>query len=132
MSLLFAACDDTSVDDMTDMNISDMQTEMKSDKWLVSYFFDDEDETYHYDGYEFDFQDGGILSVSNGATTITGSWSMRESSSGKDLLISFTAPETFEELSDDWDIKEFSDNQIKLEDMSGGDGSIDILHFDRL
>lgn len=49
-----------------------------------------------------------------------------------DFNIFFASPENFSELSDDWDIVSYSDTKIELMDVSGGDGEIDLLTFEKL
>lgn len=120
-----------------DKNLNDVTTPetlgetVKQGNWEVSYFWDDKDETYHFNGYEFTFEDSGVLSASNGSMNYSGTWSTGTDDSTVKLNIYFAAPESFEELSDDWHIITRTDNVIELSDVSGGDGSTDYLTFTR-
>lgn len=115
--------------------------------WIISNFNDSGvDETNDFQGYQFTFGDNGILTASNGTNTLTGSWSVTTSSSDSndddgsssdddiDFNIFFQVSEDndFEDLNDDWDVSSTSSSQINLFDVSGGDGSTDILVFTKL
>lgn len=53
-------------------------------------------------------------------------------SSGEiDFNIFFAAPEDFAELSEDWNIISYSANKIELIHVSGGDGDVDLLTFEK-
>ena len=80
--------------------------------WKVSLFFDDTDETAMFTGYTFTFSDGGVLTATNGTTTITGAWSVTSTK----LNISFPATAGFDEVNDDWLIVEKTATTIKLKD----------------
>ena len=129
MSLLFvfASCKKDEILENTPESLSD--TAMKGN-WEISYFWDsDKDETYHFSGFNFTFNENGVLTASNGSDSYTGTWSVRTSSSGLEMDISFSNPEDFTDLSDDWDVIEFAESSIELKDVSGGDGSVDYLTF---
>lgn len=113
----------------------------KSGSWKISYFFDsDKNETHHFTGYLFSFNEDGSLVARKGDTTVTGTWSVTQSSSSDDdggsndldFNIFFASPREFEELSDDWDVDYINNYQIELIDVSGGNGGIDSLHFDKI
>lgn len=80
--------------------------------WVVSLYFDTGDETAHFAGYSFSFQAGGVVSASNGATTVTGTWSQTSTK----FILAFPAGTVFEDLSDDWLIVEKTATSIKLKD----------------
>ncbi len=53
-------------------------------------------------------------------------------SSGEiDFNIFFAAPEDFAELTEDWNIISYSANKIELIHVSGGDGDVDLLTFEK-
>ena len=107
--------------------------------WKVTRFEEDgEDETYYFSDYMFDFKDGGTVTATSSNNTVSGTWSVQEdnsnddSSSDVDFVLSFPATNNFDELSDDWDIDEQSDSKLELKDVSGGDGSVDRLTFEKM
>ena len=113
--------------------------------WRVSSYIDDgQDETSDYNGFAFTFGTNGTLTATNGNVTKTGTWSVTDDSNSSDdddsdvsdidFNIFFSVPETddFEDLVDDWDVLTYSNTQIQLRDVSGGDGSIDTLTFTKI
>ncbi len=119
--------------------INAIENSMESGNWSITYFYDtDSDETSDFTGYTFNFAANGVLTATNGTNTYTGSWSVTDDSSSSsssdndiDFNISFVSPPDFEELSDDWDIISYSSTEIKLIDVSGGNGGTDYLTFQK-
>ena len=110
---------------------------MTDGTWKVTLFSEDGiNETYHFDGYTFTFSDGGGVTATNGSNTVSGSWSTSKAGSDDDsnnahFNLTFPEVNNFDELSDDWHILTLSDSRLELEDVSGGDGSIDKLTFEK-
>jgi len=96
--------------------------------WYVSYFFDDTDETSDYIGYNFTFNGSGVATAIKNTTTINGSWSNYMDSGEEKLEFSFDGI-TLDELEDDWEVVEYSTTQIRLKDVSGGNGGTDYLYL---
>lgn len=127
-ALLFTAC---SGDDNNNppLNVDDT---VKSGKWKVTYFWDEKDETYYFNGYTFEFKAGNVLTAVKGSDTYNGTWSTTTDDSKKKLVINFSAPEELAEISDDWKIIEMTESKIRLDDVSGGDGSVEYLTFEKI
>ena len=110
---------------------------VRSGSWKITYYYDtDHEETTDFNGYNFTFGTGNVLTASNGTNTYTGTWSVADDGSDDDnsdndldFNIAFSSPEKFQELTDDWDIIERSATVIKLRDVSGGNGGTDLLTF---
>lgn len=98
--------------------------------WYVNYFFDDQDETFLFNGYQFSFQADQTALADNGSTQVNGTWNLT-SSSTPDFVLFFGTNSPFDELDDDWDIIEVTPQIIRLKDVSGGDGSVEFLTFGR-
>lgn len=112
---------------------------LEDGSWKISLFTDDgQNETNDYSGYEFNFKDDGTVEATNGINSIIGGWSVEDddsdddSSSNVDFILDFPPQFNFEDLSDDWDILSESGSKIELEDISGGDGSLDQLTFEKI
>lgn len=103
---------------------------LTSGSWFVTYFFDDEDETGDFAGYEFTFATDNSAQATNGTNTIGGTWNLTNSNT-PDLNLYFGEADPFDELDEDWDIIEATQDIIKLKHISGGDGSVDFLTFER-
>ncbi|UCE70688.1 MAG: hypothetical protein JSW57_11140 [Flavobacteriaceae bacterium] len=120
-----------------------MRSAAQNGQWRITYYFDsDKEETSDYAGYVFTFGADGTVTATNGTTEVTGTWSVTDSSSSDDdsfddssdvdFNLFFASPPNFEELTDDWDILEYTSGRIRLIDVSGGDGSTDYLTFEKI
>lgn len=117
-------------------NPEDVINIVNNGTWRITYYYDtDQEETSNFNGYNFTFGASNVLTATNGTNNYNGSWSVTDSNSNDDSIsdldfnISFTAPVQFEELTDDWEIIEKSTTEIRLKDVSGGNGGIDYLTF---
>lgn len=143
--VLFAGCE--SDEDPIQGNQADaaeLRATAQAGQWRITYFFDtDSEETADYDGYVFTFSADGAVMAEKGEIAISGTWSITEDSDDSfddspdesddvDFNLFFSTPPDFEELSDDWDILEYSDTLIKLTDVSGGNGGTDFLTFEKI
>lgn len=146
VSLLCLNC--TTDDDSNNDNgnaqeqIEQAQNIAQTGSWQITNFNDSgQDETSDFTGYSFVFNEDGIFTASNGVTTQTGTWSITNDSDDDDddsddidFNIFFPVPDSsdFEDLNDDWDIVSITTSRIELRDVSGGDGSVEILVFEKL
>lgn len=115
---------------------SDVNAVVSNGTWRVTYYYDsDQDETTNFSGYNFTFASNNVLTASNGTNNYTGTWSVTDSNSSDDSIndldfnIAFISPVQFEELTDDWEIIEKTSTQLRLIDISGGNGETDYLTF---
>jgi len=107
--------------------------------WRVTLFSEDtDDQTSHFTNYNFTFGSNNILTATNGTNTYTGAWSVTSEDSDDDnpsgdidFNILFSSPNDFAELTEDWHILERTSTKIRLQHTSGGDGSIDLLTFEK-
>ena len=117
---------------------NNIENYIQSGTWRITKFIDSgTDETAHFTGYTFSFNSGGLLRATNGSNTYDGTWSITDSNSKDDTQddldfnINFSAPADFEDLSDDWDFLSHYENRIELRDISGGNGGVDYLTFQK-
>ena len=113
-----------------------IENNVENGTWRITTFIDSgEDETNHFNAYNFTFNNSGTLNATNGTNSYNGSWSITDSNSNSsddlDFNISFSSPPDFEELSDDWDFISQSSTKIELIDVSGGNGGTDYLTFEK-
>ena len=151
LSLFVVACDsgdDSNDDNNNNSNSADLTSEiMEQGDWQITRFEDSgEDQTNDFNGYTFVFNTDGTVVASNGTQTIDGTWNIFDDSSNSssdddgnssdddDFILSFNVPETsdFEDLNDEWDFNSVSATKIELIDISGGNGDMDYLTFERL
>ncbi len=121
------------------VNPSPVINTVKNGTWRITFFQDSgTNETSNFDGYTFTFGSSSVLTAENGANTYTGSWSVTSDNSHDDspsndldFNINFATPANFEELSEDWNILEFTSTKVRLVHVSGGNGGIDYLTFEK-
>jgi len=101
-------------------------------EWQVQYFFDDNDETYKFQGYVFTFNSNGTVTAVNGTETVNGTWTTSIDDSQTKLYLNFNNSALFDELNDDWHVKELSATKIVTDDVSGGNGETDYLTFQKI
>ena len=141
--VLFISCDseEDSPERVTQADMEAIRSTALTGSWRISYFFDtDKEETSNFEGYAFVFGADGIVTAVKDATEVTGTWSVTDSNSSDDspddsdvdFNLNFPSPEMFLDLTDDWDIMEYSQNQIRLIDISGGNGGTDYLTFQKI
>lgn len=148
MTFMFFSCDssDDNVENSV-MDLTEINATATSGSWVVARFEEDGvDQTSNFFGYSFTFDIDGILNVAKEDLLITGSWSITSDSNSNynddssldadsnddvDFNIFFSSTSNFEELSEDWEIVSYTETRIELKHVSGGDGSIDVLVFEK-
>ncbi len=104
-----------------------------SGTWRVTQFNEDgSNHTSYFTGYNFTMNANLSLTSVNAGTTKTGTWSTYTDSGAAKFVIVF--PDTdgpFESISDDWLVLSSTSSKIDLKHISGGDGSIDLLTFEK-
>lgn len=106
----------------------DFVTTLTAGTWRITYFFDDQDETSNYSGYNFTFNSSGTSLAIKNTTIINGTWSTYMDSGNQKMILGFDGL-TLDEIEDDWKVIEFTSSSIRLKHISGGDGSTDYLYF---
>lgn len=105
---------------------------LTSGDWYVTYFFDDVDETTDYADFVFNFANNNTATATNSTGTTNGTWSTSAGDeTALELNLNFGTDIPLDELADDWDVLEVTNDIIRLKDVSGGDGSVDFLTFER-
>lgn len=98
--------------------------------WYVSSFIDDnQNETYHYNGYNFTFSSNGtVVAVKNSIPT-NGSWSTSTSGGNQILNLNFEGS-SLHELDANWIVIEFNATTVRLRHQGdGGGGGGDDMHY---
>ena len=100
--------------------------------WFITYYFDDQDETSNYNGYEFYFAANGTASAVHASGTTYGTWSTSVGDETElELNLNFGIDSPLNEIAEDWDVLEVTSEIIRLKDVSGGNGSEEFLTFER-
>jgi hypothetical protein len=128
--LVFSACKKD--DKNSSVTVASINSTVVSGNWRVTYYYDtDHEETSSFSGYSFVFGSNGVITATKGATVVTGAWSSGNDDSHVKLILAFSSPSSFAEISDDWHVIERTDTKIRLQDVSGGNGGTDYLTFER-
>ncbi|MBT8275784.1 MAG: hypothetical protein KJO39_06565 [Bacteroidia bacterium] len=105
---------------------------LEDGQWFVSEYLDDGiDETMDYNGYTLTFSTGTVVAT-NGSNTFNGTWAVTDTGGDLDLTLDFGTQIPFDEFNDDWDVLNFTNSIVELEDVSGGGGGTDNLTFQKL
>lgn len=115
------AIDDCDEDDDNDYNDDDIEdadliNTLLNGEWIISYFFDEEDETDVFEGYVFTFFESGDMKAGKGDETINGKWESDGDDGILELELDFDDDSLLDELDDDWVVIEYDENQIDLGD----------------
>jgi len=128
--LLFGSCNKKD-DSSSTISPTVVTNIVVSGSWKITYYWDtNHDETSAFNGYSFTFT-GNVVTAVNGGSTVTGTWTTGTDDSQTKLILGFSSPASFLEISDDWHITEVSNTRIKLQDVSGGNGGTDYLTFEK-
>ncbi len=142
-SLSFISCEDDDDDDnsssssQTSVVKKQIETNVQDGEWRITKFVDSGvNETNNFTGYDFTFNSSGVLNANNGTNDYNGTWSVTfdrgdDSPDDLDFNINFNLTNDFQDLNDDWDIISNSATEIRLIDISGGNGGIDSLTFQK-
>lgn len=134
----FAACTKSSTSGSGVHTIANIINTVNTGTWKITYFMDKtEDKTGNFTGYNFTFGGSNVLTATNGTNNYTGTWSVTDSNSSDDSIddldfnISFSSPDNFTDLTDDWEVLEHTSSKIRLRDVSGGSGETHYLTFEK-
>jgi hypothetical protein len=143
-SILSLSCsssdDDSQIPNDNAVVIAGITASVQTGTWRITNYVDSgQNETNDFTGYTFTFGSDGVITATNGTDTISGTWSVTDSSNSTDdsnddidFNILFPVPDTnvFNDLNDDWDLVIYTSTKIELIDISGGNGGTDNLTFE--
>lgn len=126
----FASCSKN--DSSSTISTTAVTNTVVSGTWKIIYYWDsDHEETANYSGYNFTFASGNTLTATKTGSSVTGTWSTLDDDSKTKLVLVFSTPTSFVEISEDWHVIERTDSRIKLQHISGGNGGTDYLTFEK-
>jgi hypothetical protein len=110
-------CDEDDDNDYNDDDIDDSNfiSVLTNGNWQVELFIDDINRTNELTGYAFTFNSDNTVTASKTTTTIPGVWDSDGDSGELELLISMSGNDPFDDISDDWTVKEFTSTSIQLQ-----------------
>jgi hypothetical protein len=117
-----SAKDDCDEDDDNDYNDDDVDDTvfvavLTTGNWVVTQFVEDgANETSTYTGYVFTFNVNGTVIVRKGTVSVQGTWEVDGDDGSLELELDFQDDSPLDELDDDWDVIEFNNAIIRLND----------------
>jgi hypothetical protein len=117
-SIAFFAC--TQDDDISPSG-SDIQSVsaflMNENGLIITLLTDDEDdETYYFDSYTFNFNSDGSVTARDGNNTVDGTYAVFRDDGRVELYMDFPDIRNFDELDDDWYFISIDQNTIRFND----------------
>ena len=114
-SLFFTGCSKEALD-----NFGASKEIITNGKWSIDYYFNGQDNTDRYHGYQFTFNSNGSLVASNGAESYNGTWSSIRGTDHKEILtFNFESPNsTLQEVETDWNVGATSLNSIAMKNAA--------------
>ncbi len=129
-ALVFTACEKD--DDPTPITTVNLTATATSGNWRVTYYYDNNtDQTSKFAGYTFTFAANNVLTATKASTSVVGNWAAGTDDSKVKLIITFSTPADFAELTEDWHVLERTDTKIRMQHISGGNGGTDFLTFEK-
>lgn len=117
---------------ISDVNDEALVSALTTGDWYITFYFDDTDDTTDYADYTFNFASDNSATAMNMSGTTNGTWSTSTGDeTDLELNLDFGTGIPLDELMEDWDVLEVNNDIIRLKDISGGDGSEDLLTFER-
>tara|TARA_B110000503_G_C7020708_1_gene359642 strand:+ start:355 stop:813 length:459 start_codon:yes stop_codon:yes gene_type:complete len=117
---------------------SQIQSSAQTGTWRVSLYSEDgKNETTNFVGYTFTFNTNISISASNQKNNYTGTWSITDNNSSDDSVndvdfnILFILTNNFQDFNVDCNVLSHAQSKIELRDISGGNGGIDLLTFEK-
>jgi hypothetical protein len=122
-------------DNIDDGDVMEIRNTLMGGDWMVAQYSSGEvDETTDFMAYTFNFQAQNVLAVTVGQTgpTLLAHWRVLRNSDGKlKVYLNLGEENPLGELTDDWDLFEIDSNRMALKDISGGNGIMDTLVFEK-
>jgi hypothetical protein len=121
-SLMFTGCSQNSSNDSDiSPSVNDAGAVssflMHNNGLVITLLTDDEDnETYYFEGFVFNFNSSGGVVATNGSDTINGSYDVFRDDGRVELYMDFPNIGNFEELDDDWYFISIDQNTIRFND----------------
>ena len=128
--VLQRVCDDNNADG----DVPEIRNIMMGGQWIVAQYKDDGvDETVDFNGYSVSFMADHQITLYEGTEAFgDGLWRVLRNSDHKlKVYLNFGEELPFNELTDDWTLVSITNDRIELKDVSGDDGSEDILVFEK-
>lgn len=114
------------------INVSlDFNQLLISRPWKISYYFDDEERTSIYNGYEFSFKSDNTVVATKSGISKFGTWFIKSNNGEREFKIEFDA-DPLNKLEEDWEVFEFSTSELRFRDPGDNNLETDYLYFSKI
>lgn len=154
IGLMYVSCESDDQSEFTggydSLDVVSAQASVQEGTWRVAEYRDDDDDdddffrTIDFEGYVFEFSENGTVTATFGEEMYTGTWSIElddddDDDDDRDEMefdLEFNnANGALAEISEDWDVLEYSNTRIRLGDDDDDDNDDDddeLLVFERI
>ena len=98
--------------------------------WIISYFYDDKEQTTIYSGYQFSFKSDYSVVATKSGISKTGTWSIKTNNREREFEIDFNE-DPLKKLEENWEVFEFSTSELRLREPSDNSLETDYLYFSK-
>ena len=100
-------------------DVSTTKEVLTQGKWSVNYFFNGQDNTAEFHGYQFDFYTSGSLTATKDSTSYSGTWTIRKDDNYKDILtIELDNQPALDDLNSEWHVTTVGLNNVAMKDTT--------------
>lgn len=111
---------------------SSLTSNLITGTWKITNFIEDgKNQKAHFSNFQFDFEENNTVLATSGSNIKSGTWNLITDSGKTKLVFDFGNIDKFEELNEDWEVLSQSNSKIDLKHVSGGNGGVDLLTFER-
>ncbi len=116
-------CDEDDDNDFDDEKVdpSDFIEVLIDGDWVITMFYDEDDETAEFNGFIFTFLEDGTVVAKAGNLEIHGVWEMESDDGELEFEMDFGDFSPFDELSEDWVVVQSDDTIIRLNEEDDDD-----------
>lgn len=104
---------------------------LTSGVWKISYFFDDEERTAFYNGYQFSFKSDYTVVASKSEISKSGTWLIKTNNGEREFKIDFDE-DYLNNLEENWEVFEFNTSELHFRDPSDDSVETDYLYFTKI
>lgn len=135
--LIRNTADDCDEDDDNDHNDDDtddtgLVTVLTSGVWKITSFVNETDQTAAYKDLSFTFNPNQTAVSNDGTNIINGSWESYGDNGLLELYLNFGEQHPFDEISDEWQVVDYSNTSIELKYVEEDDGSVKTLELKKV
>ncbi|MFL5738721.1 MAG: hypothetical protein ACJ75B_00780 [Flavisolibacter sp.] len=100
-------------------DVSTTKEVLTQGKWSVNYYFNGQDRTDEFHGFQFNFYTSGALSATKDSSSYSGTWTIRKDDQYKDILtINLDNQAALNDLNSEWHVTTVGLNNVAMKDTT--------------